>query len=353
MSSITLRSIIALTLLCAAMVDTHPQTLSADSTGPDTTGLAQPRKECFLKRLDRKLATRYFSSKYDTSYVARPPQRWLFRLMTNQTGNYIYARGTVNDVYSKYKLHTMYNTTLSLEVNYCDIAASLSINPAKIAGKYNDYEFNFEYHGQQVSIDINYQRSTSLAGDIRYGDYDHLDKDGLRMKIFNIAGYYTFNNRRFSFPAALYQNYDQLLSAGSWLAGVSFQGGSIRTTEELKQRSPNVPDGHLTFSNIGIGAGYGYNFVLGKHSQWLIHISALPTFVVYKHNKLTINGQEKSDNRTSLNMIFNERAAITCHFSPRYFAGASFIMSNSLFDDTRVLVQQSKWMARAFIGLRL
>ena len=74
---------------------------------------------------------------------------------------------------------------------------------------------------------------------------------------------------------------------------------------------------------------------------------------MYKHNKLTINGQEKSDNRTSLNMIFNERAAITCHFSPRYFAGASFIMSNSLFDDTRVLVQQSKWMARAFIGLRL
>ena len=46
------------------------------------------------------------------------------------------------------------------------------------------------------------------------------------MNEFNISAYYVFNDKRFSFPAALLQNYHQLRSAGSWLAGLSFQSGS-------------------------------------------------------------------------------------------------------------------------------
>ena len=106
--------------------------------------LTSAQSENIAKRLNTKLTNNYFNTKYDTNYVARPKEKWLFRLMANQTGNFIHAKGTVNDVYSKYDLHTKTNTTLSLEVNYCDIAASLSINPAKIGGDYNDYEFNFE-----------------------------------------------------------------------------------------------------------------------------------------------------------------------------------------------------------------
>ena len=295
----------------------------------------------------------YFTSKYDTNYVARPHEKWLFRLMLNQTGNYIHAKGTVNDVWSKYDLHTKRNTTISLEVNYCDIAAAFSINPAKMRGDYDDYEFNFEYHGNKISFDVNYQRSTSLTGDMELGNIKHLDEEGLRMNVVNIAGYYTFNHRRFSFPAALYQNYYQLRSAGSWLAGVSFQGGSIKTTDELKARSPQSPEVHLTFANVAIGGGYGYNLVLGKRSEWLLHLSALPSVVVYKHNRLTVNNQEKRDHGLSFNMIFNERAAVVYHFAPRYFAGASFMMANSIFDNDKVTVNQNKWLARAFIGVRL
>ena len=51
-------------------------------------------------------------------------------------------------------------------------------------------------------------------------------------------------------------------------------------------------------------------------------------------------------------MIFNERAAIVYYFSPRYFAGATLTMSNSIFDND-VTVNQNKWRARAFVGVRL
>ena len=304
------------------------------------------------KRINNKLSKKYFTTKYDTNYVARPKEKWLLRLLGNQTGNYIHAKGTVHDVYSKYDLHTKTNYTMGLEVNYCDIAATFSINPAKIGGDYNDHEFNFEYHGQMISFDINYLRATSLTGDIKLGNMDHLDEEGLRMNVVNASAYYIFNNRKFSYPAALFQNYYQLRSAGSWLAGLTVQSGSIKTTDALKERNPLAPEVHLTFANVALGGGYGYNFVFGQCSQWLLHLSALPSLVVYKHNRLTVNGDEMKDHGLCFNMLFNERAAVVYHFTPRFNAGASLIMSNSIYNNDNIKINQNKWLARAFFGVR-
>lgn len=354
-----IRVILSIILLCVVMVETDAQSVSTDSMKNDTI----VKKESLGKRLNRKLSNMYFTSKYDTNYVARPKEKWLLRAMVNQTGNYIHAKGTVNDIWSKYDLHTRKNTTIGLEVNYCDLAVSLSLNPAKMRGDYDDYEFDFEYHGNRISFDINYQRATSLTGDLKLGDMDHLDEEGLRMNIVNVTAYYSFNHRRFSFPAALFQNYYQRRSAGSWLAGASFQGGSIKTTDALIERSPKAPDVHLTFANFAIGGGYGYNLVLGRHSQWLLHLSAMPNFVVYKHNTLEVRSaaermqgndyHEKRDHGLCLNMIFNERASVVYHFTPRFNAGTSFMMSNSIYDNGDVTFNQNKYHARAFVGVRL
>ena len=52
-------------------------------------------------------------------------------------------------------------------------------------------------------------------------------------------------------------------------------------------------------------------------------------------------------------MIFNERAAIIYQFTPHYFAGGTLNMNNSVFDDKVVIVNQNKWVARVFVGMRL
>ena len=280
-------------LFSAVMSAANAQFVATDSMETEKPQTSE-KKPGLGKRINNKLSKKYFTTKYDTNYVARPKEKWLLRLLGNQTGNYVHAKGTVHDVYSKYDLHTKTNYTMGLEVNYCDIAATFSINPAKIGGDYNDYEFNFEYHGQMISFDINYLRATSLTGDIKLGNMDHLDEEGLRMNVVNASAYYIFNNRKFSYPAALFQNYYQLRSAGSWLAGLTVQSGSIKTTDELKARNPLAPEVHLTFANVALGGGYGYNFVFGQRSQWLLHLSVLPSLVVYKHNRLTVNGEEMS-----------------------------------------------------------
>lgn len=303
-------------------------------------------------RVDSVLTARYYNIPYDTNYVVRPEGRLTLKLRLNQTGNTFHAKGTVNDVYCKADLSTSHKTTVSIGASYRGISAALAINPAKIIGSYKDYEFNLNYYSSKISLDFSYQRSESLTGDVLRDDkWSRLETGDVTLKVINMAAYYTFNHRRFSFPAVFNQSYIQRRSAGSWLAGLSYQGGSIRTNEELMARNPNAPEVHINIGHVGIGGGYGYNLVLGK--KWLLHFSALPTFVVYNRNYFTVKGERKKAKHMRFNMLFNERAAIVHNFSSRYFAGVTLVMNNSIFDDEAVVVNQNKWRARAFFGVRL
>lgn len=313
---------------------------------------AQKRDSLRRAQLDSVLAARYYRTPYDTNFVSRPEGRLTLKVRMNQTGNSFHAKGTVNDVRSKADLQTSHKTTFSIAAIYRGIGIGMAINPNKWNGVYKDYEFNLNYYSSSLSLDLAYQRSETLAGDVRRDDQlSQLVANDVTMKVLNLAGYYTFNHRRFSYPAAFTQSYVQRRSQGSWLAGFSYQGGSIKTTDHLMERNPNAPETRIYVGHFGIGGGYGYNWVLGH--RWLLHFSMLPTFVVYNRNNMTINGVRRKAQHMRFNMIFNERTAIVHYFSPRYFAGATLVMNNSVFDDEAVTVNQNKWRARAFFGLRL
>ena len=303
-------------------------------------------------RLDSALAARYYRTPYDTNFVIRPEGKLTLKLRLNQTGNDFHAKGTVNGFYSEADLKTSHKTTMSIGASYRGISAAVAINPAKMKGLYKDYEFNLNYYSSRLSLDFSYQRSETLAGDFTGDRGDlRLESGEALLKVLNIAGYYTFNHRRFSYPAAFTQSYIQRRSAGSWLAGISYQGGSIKTTDDLKARNPNAPDVRIYIGHVGIGGGYGYNWVPSK--KWLLHLSILPTVVVYNRNNMTVNGERKEAQHMRLNMLFNERAAVVYNFSPRYFASLTAVVNNSVFKDDNVTVNQNKWRARASFGMRL
>ena len=303
-------------------------------------------------RLDSFLTARYFKSPYDTNYVIRPLGKLTLKLRFNQTGNTFYAKGTVNNVYSEADLETSHKTTVSIGASYRGISAALAINPGKLTGAYKDYEFNLNYYSSRLSLDFSYQRSETLAGDFTGDEGDsYLQEGEASLKILNIAAFYTFNHRRFSYPAAFTQSYIQRRSAGSWLAGISYQGGTIKTTDALKERVPDSKDVRIYVGHVGIGGGYAYNLVLAR--KWLLHLSLMPTVVVYNRNNMTIDDVRQDAAHIRLNMIFNERAAVVYNISPRLFAGITAVMNNSLFKDDAITVNQNKWRARAFLGFRL
>ena len=117
-------------------------------------------------------------------------------------------------------MSTSYKTTISIAGTYRGLSASYSINPAKLAGFYEDYELNINYYASRFCIDASYQRSSSLSGNMTLGENSFRMESGeADMKVFNITGYYVFNHRRYSVSAAYNQSYIQRRSAGSWLAG--------------------------------------------------------------------------------------------------------------------------------------
>ena len=342
---------VILMLLCP-FSDLHAQDL--------TTVTSMDNVERNLKVLaiadsvDRFMAARYYKTPYDSNYVVRPKCWLTLKLRLNQSGDGINVKGTIKGNDSKADLNTSMKTTVSIGASYRGLSLSLAMNPAKWSGKYSDYEFSLTYYSSKLSLDASYHRASTLSGDIRHGDIDeHLEEGDVNLKVANLAGYYVFNNKRFSYPAAFTQSYIQRRSAGSWLLGLSYQGGTIETREELKERNPNAPELRIKIGNLGIGGGYGYNLVLGKRKQWLIHGSMTPTFVIYNHNKMEVNGVTKKADHINFNMIFNERVAIVWNFSPRYFASATLHMNNSILNENSVTFNQNKWRMRWAVGMRI
>ena len=131
-------------------------------TGCATTAQREQRRE----QVDSVLAARYYRTPYDTAYVVRPEGKLTLKARLNQTGNDFHAKGTVNGVRSKADLKTSHKTTFSLGASYRGLGAGLAINPAKWSGVYKDYELNLNYYSSRLSVDLSYQRSESLAGDI-------------------------------------------------------------------------------------------------------------------------------------------------------------------------------------------
>lgn len=315
--------------------------------------------------VDSVLAHRFYNkTSYDTNYVVRPIGMITAKLRVNLSGDDFNVRGTIsgldgelsgyNGISTSARLRTRFKSTISLGASYRGLGASFAINPAKMAGKYTDYEFSLVYYSSRFSLDGSYHRSTSLSGDITIdGKTGYLEENDVNLKMGNIAAYYVFNHRRFSYPAAFSQSWMQRRSAGSFLLGLSIQYGFIETRDELKERRPDLPDFNVRIGNLGLGGGYGYNFVLGKRRRWLLHASMTPTFVVYNYNKITLADKAIRAKHIRFNMIFNERLAIVWNFSRRYFAAATLTMTNSIFDDNVMVVNQNKWRARAIFGARL
>ena len=298
------------------------------------------------ERMDSALTSRYNRNKgIDTAYIMRPQTKWTVVGRVNVSGAKIEAEGIENGQHFKSEMKADYKSTLSVAVSYLGISLSASLNPAKLMGKYRDYELNFNSYGKRFGFDIIYQDAKNFTG---WHDHDGMERinlpaDMLKVKTLNVNAFYVFNSSRFSYPAAFSQSYIQRRSAGSFLLAASGQGqhASLDWKQEMQ----------LKVTNIGIGAGYGYNYV--PRQGWLLHISALPTFIVYSKTSMTFG-----DNRVPLHYHFPEviitgRGAAVYQWRNK-FAGLSMVFNfTNIGDEESLAVHNIKWRARTFFGIRL
>lgn len=304
---------------------------------------------------DSLLAAKYNKKSFDTAYITRPDARWTIKLRGNISNAVLETTARdAQGVEHNTRLHSEVRGTVSMAVAYRGMALGLAVNPAKLAGKSKDYEFNLNSYGNRFGFDIVYVASNTFRGRQNVGDvrYD-IDKGYVSQKALNLNFYYAFNYRKFSFPAAFSQSYIQRRSAGSWMVGASFDGSETK----VKGVSEGEAGGMALLSpmtirmnEFAIGGGYGYNLVVGKHL--LFHLSALPTFTVYSHDYTKTDAGKERMKYHFPSVIITGRGAALYSWRNK-FLGATMVYNVSVVgDEEHLQLKRSKWRTRVFFGFR-
>lgn len=298
-----------------------------------------------FQRLDNVLTENYRTVKYDTAYIVRPQTKWTVIARLNVSGATIETEGIDNGQYYQSEMEANSKATLSLGVGYQGFLLSLALNPAKLMGKYNDYELNFNCYRRSFGFDVIYHDAKNFTG---WYDQEGMERvelpDGmLHVQTLNVNAYYAFNNRRFSYPAAFSQSYIQRRSAGSFLLAASGMGQRATLDWEDGQK--------LKMTNIGIGAGYGYNFV--PHQGWLLHISALPTFIVYNNASMTFGGSQMDLKYHFPEVIITGRGAVVRQWGNKFLALTMVYNFTNIGNKNDFSIYNTKWRIRTIFGVRL
>ena len=298
-----------------------------------------------LKHNDSIMSQRYRSGNIDTLYITRPSTRWTLTGRINVSGAKLKMEGKQMGIPFRSEMTADYKSTISLGVNYLGVTLSMALNPAKLLGKYKDFEINLNSYNNRWGFDFIYQDARNFKGWHETEGQSRLElpPEVLTLKSLNVNAYYAFNHRRFSYPAAFTQSYIQRRSAGSFLLAVSGQGQRAKTKAQYESL--------LNVTNIGIGAGYGYNWVPSRY--WLLHISSLPTFTVFSNTSLTVNDERIPLKYRFPEVIITARGAVIRQFG-NMFVGMTMVYNfTNIGDENELSIHNDKWRTRLLVGLRL
>lgn len=303
-----------------------------------------------IVHIDSVLTARYKQFDADKNYVIRPPQRITLKATYTATGTSISSDGYQADgTKSKTWLNSDYRSTVSMSATYRGITIGLSLSPSQLFRRNSDYEFGITNYGNRFGGDLIYNRVKSLKG--------HADLDNVRYNIPSghvkqdmVTGnlYYVFNYRKFSYAAAFSQSFIQRRTAGSFLLGMSLLHRETSGDIDIDDNSSHTS---IHTSSIGLGAGYGLNWV--PHRRWLIHLSSIPTFMVYNKNKLRQGDEERKVPQRLSQMTLTGRNAIVYSYHNK-FMGLSSVYTYSLFGKRNDMeIGTIRWQVQLFWGTRL
>lgn len=307
------------------------------------------RADRHLHKGDQLLEAKYKKISFDTLYIGRPDARWTIKLRTNLSGAQLKFNGSKNQIPFNGDLRADYRGTLSVAVAYRGIAVGLAVNPAKLAGKSKDNEFNLNSYSNKFGFDVVLLSSKTYHGSVETnGVSSDISKGQLKQKAVNLNFYYAFNGRRFSFPAAFSQSYVQKRSAGSFMLGMSMDGQYTNAYDVMT--NSGVGNAKMRIYALGIGAGYGYNLVVGRH--WLFHLSTLPTFDVLLRSYIETDEGKVNMHYRFPSVIIVGRGAAVYSWKNKFFGATMVFNYSSVGDEDRLQIKRAKERLRLFYGFR-
>ncbi len=149
--------------------------------------------------------------------------------------------------------------------------------------------YSIAKNGAKWGFRMRYRDMKSFDGAQHFGLFDlisdlyeqprssYLDPESNNVKTFFVEGYYVFNHRKFSLPAALRSSMIQKRSAGSFIIMANYYQSRYRSNELF------LGDYDVFRTNqVSLGGGYGYNWSFNG-GRLLFHLSSIPMISLYQH----------------------------------------------------------------------
>ena len=162
--------------------------------------------------------------------------------------------------------------------------------------------FSFDWISNAFALQFYYIKlHDTTKSTLEYPDTEPviLPEEPSTANIWRLSGYYFFNHKKFSYPAAYEGKVVQRKSAGSFLVGAKFHHGNIRITEPKSILSSLILNmtGYSTYQ-FSLGGGYSYNWVIyhrdadsardiRKLRNLTFNITAIPVLTVVNEMRMT------------------------------------------------------------------
>ncbi|MBP5499393.1 MAG: DUF4421 family protein [Bacteroidales bacterium] len=312
----------------------------------------------FWHHLDSLLTLRQKRINTDTAFVRLPRQNWIVKVRYDGFGSNLNIHNLMEDnEMMTIKMSSALRTTVGLSASYKGIGLTFSFAPRRLFNKSSDQEYNINFYNNWWGADVTFTNISNFDTDIKIGRIrSRATIESTRLYGMSVNAYYVFNGRKFSYPAAFNNTMIQKRSAGSVIAAATFYNGQLSSKiSDTKYNMPNEPS--ITMGHAAIGGGYAYNYVTKNH--WLLHISAQPTFMIWKNYTLRVE-KDPTTGETIKNRLPIQNAQL--YFLSRvgaiYSRGHYYIGLMSVLQTYRVgnsdefSIQNTYWKSRIYYGVR-
>ncbi|MBR1538319.1 MAG: DUF4421 family protein [Bacteroidales bacterium] len=317
------------------------------------------KRDSFWRDLNDFLNMRADKSyaRMDTSYIDRYPYIWDARAFFNTEGLHLYTEGA-----SPTQLSTGMSNRVGISLGYRGIALSYS----RAVGQKMNFGLGFSSYGSHLGFEFALRATSHLSGQVGMpdGTIRTAASGDLMLLASNLNVFYNFNPR-FSYAAAMKQSKIQRRSAGSFIAAVSWTvwdelgaGPDIISNQTSIQTFLEVTN--VMYNRFSIGAGYGYNLVLG-HEHWLLHASVIPMWTFFDSTRIRVQGQSTKYIRPMgrISITGTARAGIYYRWGTRWSVGLSGVV-NQMSSSTSLRSGKAgyqrfaaqDWQARFSVGFR-
>ena len=317
------------------------------------------REDSFWKDFNDFLDLRADKSyaKLDSNYIGRYSYHWDARLFYNTAGLHLVTEGP-----GYVELSTGMSNRIGLGLNFRGVGLSYSV----ALGKAMNFDFGFQSYGTRFGFEYSLRGSSELSGAVSWpGQSQNRAENGdLTLLASNLNLFYNFNSR-FSYAAAMKQSAIQLRSAGSLIVAASWTlwdvlgaGPDILSEQTSVQTFLEVTN--LMHNRFSVGAGYGYNLVLGQE-HWLLHASLIPMWTFYDTTTRRVQGVSTKYKHAMgrIAATGTARAGIYYRWGTRWSVGLSSIVdqmaSRTSFrrgQDGYKRLGAQDWQARLSLGFR-